>query len=124
MACEYCKEEIICFRCLLNGTRTYVDGLCFCEDDFRLDKDIKFCPYCGRDLFSAVEKKRVFSKEKFIENMGYEYYISTPFVSNWVDKCDGKEIYIDSNGGRKIKTGETKNEVWDFSSLEIWEEEI
>lgn len=120
MACEYCKEEIICFRCLLNGTRTYVDCLCWCEDDFQLDETIKYCPYCGRSL----EKKRVFSKEKFIENMGYDCYASNPFHPNWVDKCDGKEIYIDSNGERKIQMDDTRDEVWDCGSLEAWEEEV
>lgn len=97
---------------------------CTYEDDCQLNEKIKYCPYCGRPLNGTAEKKRVFSKEKFIEDMGYEYYSATPSIPNWVVICDGKEIYIDSNGGRKIQMGEIKDELWDYSSLEHWEDEV
>lgn len=124
MVCECCKEEMTCFRRLMMGTHDWMDCFCNCEDDFQLNEKIKYCPYCGRPLNGTAEKKRVFSKEKFIEDMGYEYYSATPSIPNWVDICDGKEIYIDSNGGRKIQMGEIKDELWDYSSLEDWEDEV
>lgn len=49
---------------------------------------------------------RVFSKEKFIEDNGYDVYVK---CKEWVDECDGKRVI---NG-----------EVNGYASDTAWEEE-
>ena len=53
---------------------------------------------------------RVFSKEKFIEEEGYEVYLRCQY---WVDKCDGK----------RVVSGYVENYISDLS-WEVEAEEI
>lgn len=64
--------------------------------------------------------KRVFSVKKYIENrrkdgMAEDFIIR--MCKTWANRCDGKEIEIDSDGDHWIK-------VLDYGSDEHWEEEV
>lgn len=83
---------------------------------------------CKPDIFMETyepvnppKTKRVFSKEKFLEDSKNLILQPDPI---WLKICDGKEIYITSKRDRRIQTENERNELFDYGSLEEWEIEV
>lgn len=48
--CKQCSETYACFRCNMINTYDYSEGMCNCPEDYSIDEEIKYCPYCGKEL--------------------------------------------------------------------------